>query len=590
MTFEQQWAILIKHWKLIMTCFVVVGLGAYIGSKLMTPIYQSAALIQVAIQSGSTQAQYDNLLASDQLVQTEAQIAVSDPVLREVASRHPGLTAEQLAKQVTSTAKLSTQLFEIDVQDPNPVQASALANDIANTLIKQQLQLVQQEDTRSQQQIQQDLQQTQQQINATITQIAKLQAIKGDPAQISILKVQLSNLQQHYSQVQTVLAQLELTEAQNGDFLRIIQPAHPPLKPILPNTILNTGVGLTAGLLLGILLAILVERLDTRVRSAEVVSQLLGWPSLATIWRVSPAKEALIYPQGRDANVEAYRILRTNIGFSALDKPVHSIMVTSAGSGDGKSVIASNLAIFMAKAGKNTLLIDADLRRPTVYEKFGLPAHALGFSNAILAFSIPTAINSPSQQKLYASSTQPESTDTVTLAETILDPFVHAVNIPNLGIMPSGPLPPNPPELLDSKTMQQFFKAVAKSGAEIVIFDAPPLLGLSDASILASKVDGTLVVVDITRANKGSLKQVKGLLTQSGTRVLGHVINKQRRKRKDAVYSYYYSAKKHHSVDNHSAKKANFSSVSSATPDILGQQSQLDLVDGKRGGQYESGA
>ncbi len=590
MAFEQQWAILIKHWKLIMTCFVVVGLGAYIGSKLMTPIYQSAALIQVAIQSGSTQAQYDNLLASDQLVQTEAQIAISDPVLREVASHYPGLTSEQLAKQVTSTAKLSTQLFEIDVQDPNPVQASALANDIANTLIKQQLQLVQQEDTRSQQQIQQDLQQTQQQINATITQIAKLQANKGDPAQISILKVQLSNLQQHHSQVQTVLAQLELAEAQNGDFLRIIQPAQPPLKPILPNTFLNTGVGLTAGILLGILLAILVERLDTRVRSAEVVSQLLGWPSLATIWRVSSAKEALIYPQGRDANVEAYRILRTNIGFSAVDKPVHSIMVTSAGSGDGKSVIASNLAIFMAKTGKNTLLIDADLRRPTVYEKFGLPAHALGFSNAILAFSIPTAINSPSQQKLYASSTQPESTDTVTLAETILDPFVHTVNIPNLGIMPSGPLPPNPPELLDSKTMQQFFKAVAKSGAEIVIFDAPPLLGLSDASILASKVDGTLVVVDITRASKGSLKQVKVMLTQSGTRVLGYVINKQRRKRKDTVYSYDYSAKKHNSVDNHSAKKAIFSSVSSATPDILGQQSQLDLVDGKRGGQYESGA
>src|SRR5260370_10851510 len=253
MAFEQQWAILIKHWKVIMTCFVVVGLGAYIGSKLMTPIYQSAALIQVAIQSGSTQAQYDNLLASDQLVQTEAQIAISDPVLREVASHYPGLTSEQLAKQVTSTAKLSTQLFEIDVQDPNPVQASALANDIANTLIKQQLQLVQQEDTRSQQQIQQDLQQTQQQINATITQIAKLQANKRDPAQISILKVQLSNLHQHHSQVQTTLTQLELAEAPNGAFLRIIQPAQPPLKPILPNTFLNPALPLTPATFLALL-------------------------------------------------------------------------------------------------------------------------------------------------------------------------------------------------------------------------------------------------------------------------------------------------------------------------------------------------
>ena len=123
---------------------------------------------------------------------------------------------------------------------------------------------------------------------------------------------------------------------------------------------------------------------------------------------------------------------------------------------------------------------------------------------------------------------------------TPLERFVHAVDIPNLYVMPSGPLPPNPPELLDAEAMQHLLAAAANGGVEVVIFDGPPLLGLSDASILASKVDGALAVVDITRANKGNLKQMKALLAQTGVRVIGYVVNKQRRGRKDAVSTYYY--------------------------------------------------
>ncbi len=122
-----------------------------------------------------------------------------------------------------------------------------------------------------------------------------------------------------------------------------------------------------------------------------------------------------------------------------------------------------------------------------------------------------------------------------------LDPFVHAVGIPSLWVMPSGPLPPNPAELLESKAMQRFITAVANCGVEVVIFDTPPLLGLSDARMLASKVDGTLVVVDTTRTTKVKLKQVKAVLTQTGVQVLGCIANKERHNRKDTAYTYYYS-------------------------------------------------
>src|SRR5207244_11127215 len=136
MTFEHYWSTLVRQWKLILICFLVVGVGTYVVSRLMTPLYQSVVLIQVAIHSGNNQADINSLLASDQLVQTEAQLAVSDPVLREVASHYAGLTVERLAKQVTAAPRLNTQLFEINVLDASPTRAAGLANAIAATLIK----------------------------------------------------------------------------------------------------------------------------------------------------------------------------------------------------------------------------------------------------------------------------------------------------------------------------------------------------------------------------------------------------------------------------------------------------------------------
>src|SRR5260370_41910396 len=147
MTLRHTYTILVKRWLLVVICCFVLGLGAYVGSILSTPLYKSTALIQITIRSQSNQADINSLLASDQLVQTEAQLAVSDPVLREVASHYPGLTVERLTKNVTSVPKANTQLFEIDVLDSSPTRAATLANDIAGTLIKQQTQVTQQEKT-----------------------------------------------------------------------------------------------------------------------------------------------------------------------------------------------------------------------------------------------------------------------------------------------------------------------------------------------------------------------------------------------------------------------------------------------------------
>jgi non-specific protein-tyrosine kinase len=567
MTLEQYWTILIEHWKLVAICFLLVGMGAFVGSKLMKPLYQSSALVQVVIRSGNnTQVDYNNLLASDELVQTEATLATSDPVLREVASHYQGLTVSQLTGRVSSSIKTSTQLFEIDVVDPSPTRAALIANDIATTLIEQQLLKIQQDNTQAQQEIQQNIALTGQQIDDTQAKISALQAQGGNQGEVALLQVQLSGLQQRYNQWQAALAQLELTQAQSGNPLQVAQPAQPASSAVRPNILLNTSGGLLVGLLLGVVLAILFERLDTRVRTPEALTQLLGWPVLATIWRVR-SNEEIMNPQGNNSNLEAFRILRTNIGFSMIDKPVHTLVVTSATPREGKSVVAASLAIFMARAGKNTLLIDADLRHPVQGGLFDIPGDRMGLSNAILAFSSSANTNASANHKFRTPATSVAPSSMPPVSQGSLDPFIYDVHIPNLCVMPTGPLPPDPSELLDSKAMQHLFKALGSCGAEVVIFDASPLLGLSDASILASKVNGTIVVVDITGARRGCLKRAKALLANTGTRVLGCVVNKQRRRHKDTIYSHYYDTDERVEGEALDVERAGSLSTQSVGPD-----------------------
>ena len=514
MTFEQFYKALIKRWGIVVICFLFVGLGAYIGSsKFIKPTYQSTVLVEVVIRSGGDPLVNDNILASQQLSETEANLATTYPVLSAVVSRYPGLSVDDLDKEVTATARSNTPLFEINVLDHDPIRAANLANDIAATLIKQQLQLTQ----------------------PTPTPVVPT---PGAPAQNKTTQ----------------------NKTTQNNFLIIAQSARPASTPARPNKLLNTGGGLLIGLLLGMILAMLLELLDTRIRTKESLMSLLGWSVLCTIWQTA-GKGSGAQSINYNANADSYGTLRTNMGFVALDKPLHTLVVTSSTPNEGKSLVATNLAISMAKSGKNTLLIDANLRHPTLYQYFDIPAHAMGFSNAVLAFRTPTTNTSAYRQ---SSLPIPYNGQPGTSAKQLsLIPFIRSVNIPNLGVIPSGPLPPNPSELLDSKPMQLFFTALSRSGAEVVILDAPSVPGLSDALVLASKADGTLVVVDINRARKGNLKQVKELLEQAGAHVLGCVVNKQHQKRKDIPYKLVpYSTGRWNDRDNYDREDVRRSTVS----------------------------
>lgn len=199
----------------------------------------------------------------------------------------------------------------------------------------------------------------------------------------------------------------------------------------------------------------------------------------------------------RSAAAEAYRTLRTNLTFfAALDRPVETLVVTSAGPGEGKSEVLANLAVTMAQGERRTILVDADLRRPSLHEMFAV-SNERGLTTMILE------------------------------TEAVQDPPLLDVGVENLQLMPSGPLPPNPADILGSGKMEQVIDAL-KERADIILFDAPPVVVVTDAAVLGTKLDGVLLVVSAGRTRRDHAERAKELLERVHVRILGAVLNEAR--------------------------------------------------------------
>lgn len=201
---------------------------------------------------------------------------------------------------------------------------------------------------------------------------------------------------------------------------------------------------------------------------------------------------------------EQYRTIRTNILYSSIDEEIRSLMVTSSGPGEGKSTTTANLAVVFAQQGKTVLLVDADLRKPTVHYTFKL-SNTVGLTSVLTnQAGLLDAVNKTDENNLY--------------------------------VLPSGPIPPNPSELLGSKAMQQFMNN-AKDEFDLIIFDTPPVLAVTDAQILGNLCNGSVLVVSSGKTEKDSLIKTKELLTGTKGRLLGVVLNN---KKADKKGSYYY--------------------------------------------------
>ncbi|WP_019534274.1 CpsD/CapB family tyrosine-protein kinase [Paenibacillus ginsengihumi] len=204
---------------------------------------------------------------------------------------------------------------------------------------------------------------------------------------------------------------------------------------------------------------------------------------------------------------EAYRTLRTNIQFSSIDSQIRSIVVTSPEPSEGKSTTISNLAVTFAQEGKSTILIDADMRKPTLHHYF-LKSNRSGLSNLLAG-------------------------------QMDLQQCLNDTHIDHLYLLPSGPIPPNPAEMLNSKRMEQLIEEL-KTRFEMILIDSPPTLAVTDSQILATKVDGVVFVLNCGKVKRDTARKALDRLEQVNARMLGVVLNNKDRKKSESPYYYYY--------------------------------------------------
>jgi len=357
---------------------------------------------------------------------------------------------------------------------------------------------------------------------------------KGEVAEINqrmvehnILKREFDTNQQLYDNLMQRLKDATLSAGLHATNIHFIDRASPSTAPVRPNKVRNILAGLLMGLIVGVTLAFVAEAMDSSVRSTDEAERLTNAPALAvipverelprrrqlpTIGTASPATGGVglvVLHKPSSPLAESYRSLRTSVMLSMAPHPPQTLLVTSPQVGEGKTSTATNLAISFAQRGGPILIIDADLRRPAV-------ARTLGVSNEKGLSSYLTG------------------------AHTLDEVLMQYEGVPNLWVLPAGPRPPDPAELLSSQMMTDTLAGLMKRFTQIII-DSPPVLLVTDGVVLSATVDGVILVVASGVTARGALVRARRILDNAGSRLLGVVLNKVDM-RFDTYYGSYYGS------------------------------------------------
>ncbi len=510
----RQYGMLLRKWLWLMVlCTIVAGGLAYVVSRNSTPIYRTSAVLMVnQAANPASVAGYSDILTSERLARTYANLLTSWPVLEETAKRL-GIESKGLEKVVTVTPVRDTQLLEINVEGSNPQLIAEITNILPQVFIERnrELQLGRVSESRAN---------LEREITATEADLQRTQAAldaTADDTQRTRLETSLAQYRSTYSSLVASFQQGKLAEAQAINNIVVAEPAKVPRLPIRPNTRTNALLAAVVGALLAMGAAFMVEYLDDTLKTPDDVERVSGLSTLGAIARLKDTggtRQLVAWLQSRAPESEAYRTLRTNIQFSSVDKPVRTLLVTSSGPGEGKSTTAANLAVVMAQTGQRVVLVDTDLRRPVLHKVFGVPNNT-GLTAAMLAG------------------------DDLAM-QTLLQP----TGVENLSVLTSGPVPPNPSELLGSHRMASLIGNLA-AAADLVVFDSPPVLAVTDAAVLGRQLDGVLLVVDAGKTREQALANATTELQQTGANVLGIALNRIDSRRGGYYYYYYHYYAEH---------------------------------------------
>lgn len=487
----------------------VAGASTYLAVRDQPPMYQAKATLVVGQMLQEQQPSQSDVWIAQSLAQTYTEIARRGTI-HEAARQALGLDwlPDYQVSQVPNT-----QLLEIQVTDTDPLRAAAVANEVANQVIIHSPSNPNPEDAQRRAFVVKQLDDLETDIEATNDEIARQQEALGGmfsareiadtQNQIAALQQKLNNLRANYGQLLAFMGQGAVNS------LSVVEPAAAPTLPMPSGKMRTVMLAAAVGLVLALGTAFLLEYLDDTIKTPDDVERAMKLTTLAGISRIGGDKMSdrlITIKHPRSPISEAYRVLRTNLQFSSLDRPLQTLVVTSPNPVEGKSTTAANLAVVMAQAGKAVVLVDADLRRPVQHRVFGVDNNR-GLTEVLLD------------------------------GDPVLDRNLQETGVENLRLLTTGPLPPNPSELLGSQRMARLVEQLKKE-ADVIVFDSPPSLAVADASVLATQADGVLMVADAGHTRRKMANEAVERFRQVGANLLGVALNRLKSGR--GGYSYYY--------------------------------------------------
>ena len=505
-----------KWWWLIVAATLIAAVSSYLVTRQQPLIYQSRTTVMVgnAFASPNPNTYYDSYLPQ-QFAATYADVIQRDNV-QQATLTALGL---EFLPEYTARALPETQLIEISVTDTDPARAQAVATELVNQLAVLSSAGAGRDNQQRQAFVNAQLDELEAKITETQDQIAEKQTELANlfsARQIDDTQNQIGGLQNKLATLQANYAALLSNTAQGAvNTVNVLEAATLPTEPIGPNKRATVLLAAVIGFVLAAGAAYFLEYLDDTFKNPDDIQKTLGLTTLGAVPAmagVAPGGELVALASGPSPAAEAYRVLRTNLQFASVDRPLHVLVVTSPAPGEGKSLTAANLGVTLAQAGRRVVLVEGDLHRPRLHHIFGLRNNA-GITSALLD-------EHPSLGGLL----QPTAT-------------------PGLRVLTSGPIPPNPAELLGSNRMRQILTEL-QADADILIVDSPPVTALADAAILAAQADGVLLVVEVGRTSRDLARRAMTALRQVNARVIGVLLN--RMPTRGSGYYYYYSHDGHY--------------------------------------------
>lgn len=464
-----------RKFAVLLAVAVVVG-AAVVSSVVQTPVY--AATAEVLRQTGNTQSIFEN--SSGQYVDPQRALQTEIRVLESQAVRDAVKEKLGFAARVSARPVAQTDVIAVRAEDRDAKRAAQIANAYAAAYI----------DHRRSQAVDSVLSQATE-VGKKIADLKK--QIEGAEGPLRDTLVQQQGI------FQNRLDQLQVDASLQTGGAQLVNEAEVNTTPVRPRPVRNAAIALVLGLFFGTGVVFFLEYLDDSIKTKDDLSRAV--PSLATLalipavggaWRKDDASVVSIKDPSSPA-AEAYRTLRTSIQFLGVDHPLRSLHVTSANAQEGKTTAIANLGVALARAGARVVIVCSDLRRPRIHEFFGL-SNKVGFTSVLLG--------------------------EVALAQALQ----RVPGVDRLYLLASGPFPPNPSELLQSRRAAEVFEHLKAEG-NFLLVDSPPILPVTDGLVLAKRVDGTVMVCAANRTGRKEYARAVEMLHQVGAPVIGAVLN-----------------------------------------------------------------